>query len=166
MSAENIQIEKLSIAQQQTDTSNDMLITVVLSNPSANSTMYVLDKLRNLDYDQSSHTLSIGLFEKEPGAGKKVSHPFIPNQVPIPPQGKIELTFRLPMKITKYSLAKDEPFGQKKEILDISTVEKVKCTVAFSPQTFQAESRVAGQEMLRDLSKWGQTVSATFEVKL
>jgi hypothetical protein len=166
MSSENIQIEKLSIAQEQTATSDEMLITVVLSNPSASSTMYVLDKLRNLDYDQSSHTLSIGLFEKEPGVNKKVSHPFVPNQVPIPPQGKIELTFRLPMKLTRYSLAKDEPFGQKKEILDISTVEKVTCTVAYSEQTFQVQPKLAGEHILRDLSKWGKTVSGTFEVKL
>lgn len=166
MDAENIQIDKLSVARQRTDTADDLLITIVLSNPSASAIVYVLDKLRNIDYDRSTHVLSIGLFEKEPAVNRKISHPFIPNQVLIQPKSNIELTFKIPIKVTRYSLSPDEPFGQKREVLDISTVEKVKCTVAFSTQVFQVPEKAKGEQLLGELSRWGQTVTRTFDVKL
>ena len=49
------------------------------------------------------------------------------------------------------------------EVLDISDVQKVVCTVACHTSPFRVEPSDKREEVLAALSRWGATVSASFE---
>jgi len=49
------------------------------------------------------------------------------------------------------------------EVLDISHVQKVICTVAYHTSPFGGESSDEGKEELKAPSKWRETISGSFE---
>ena len=114
------------------------------------------------DYDRGSHALSIGLYEKELPQDLKVgSTPFEPEQVAILP----DTTFQWKYLISVWMKKIIRPPGLREivEVLDISDVQKVVCTVAYHTSPFRVEPSDKREEILVALSKWGKTVSASFE---
>jgi hypothetical protein len=133
-----------------------------LKNNSKTLIYYVLKRPRNIDYDRGSHTLFIGLYEKELPQDIKVnSSPFEPEQVAILPDTALQWQYLIPVWIKKIM----RPSGAREivEVLNISDVQKVVCTVAYHTSPFQVEPSDKREEMLVALSKWGEAVSASFE---
>lgn len=111
-------------------------ITITLKNNSKTLTYYVLKRPRNIDYDQGSHTLSIGLYEKElPQDVKTSSSPFEPEQIAILPDTTLQWQYLLPVWMKKIT----RPAGSREmvEVLNISDVQKVVCTVAYHTSPFR-----------------------------
>jgi hypothetical protein len=136
-------------------------IIITLKNNSKTLIYYVLKRPRNIDYDKGSHTLSICLYEKElPQDIKVSSSPFEPEQVAILPDTTLQWQYLIPVWIKKIM----RPSGSREivEVLNISNVQKVVCTVAYHTSPFRKPSDER-EEVQRALSKWGETVSASFE---
>ena len=152
----NLQIEKSSSIEGKVQ------IIITLKNNSKMLIYYVLKQPRNINYDQGSHTLSIGLYEKElPQDIKVSSSPFEPEQVVILPDTTLQWQYFIPVWMKKIM----RPSGSREivEVLDISDVQKVVCTVAYHTSPFRVEPSDKREEVPAALSKWGETVSASFE---
>jgi hypothetical protein len=137
-------------------------VIITIKNNSKTLTYYVLKRPRAIDYDQGSHTLSISLYEKELPQDIKVSSgAYEPEQVAILPDTALPWQYLFPVWMKKIT----RPAGSKEivEVLDITTVQKVVCTVAYHTSPFRVEPSDKREEMLVALSKWGKTVSASFE---
>jgi hypothetical protein len=135
---------------------------ITLKNNSKTLTYYVLKRPRNIDYEKGSHTLSIGLYEKELPQDLKVSSsPFEPEQIAILPDTTLQWQYLLPVWLKKIT----RPSGLREivEVLDISGVQKVVCTVAYHTSPFRVKPSDKPEEVPGALSKWGATVSASFE---
>ena len=153
----NLQIEKSSRYIE-----GKVQIIITLKNNSRTLIYYVLKRPRNIDYDQGSHTLSIKKKKKElPQDIKVSSSPFEPEQVAILPDTTLQWQYLLPVWIKKIM----RPSGLKEivEVLDISRVQKVVCTVAYHTSPFRIKPSDKREEVLVPLSKWGETISASFE---
>ena len=153
----NLQIEKSSRYIE-----GKVQIIITLKNNSKTLIYYVLKRPRNIDYDQGSHTLSIGLYEKELPQDMKVSStPFEPEQVAILPDTTLQWQYLFPLWMKKIM----RPSGLREivEVLDISAVQKVVCTVAYHTSPFRVKPSDKPEEVLVALSKWGETVAASFE---
>jgi hypothetical protein len=122
----------------------------------------VLKRPRNIDYDKGSHILSIDLYEKDLPQNIKVSsRPFEPEQVAILRDTMLEWEYMLPVWLKKIM----RPSGSREivEVLDISGVQKVVCTVAVYTSPLRVNPSDEGEEVLGTLSKRGEMVSASFE---
>jgi len=135
-------------------------VVVTLKNNSRVFTYYVLRRPRNIDYDKGSHTLSISLYEKETSRDVG-SSPTEPEQIAISPGATLHWQYLLPVWIKKIT----RPPGLREivEVSDISRVQKVVCTVAYHTSPFRVEPSDKPEEVLVALSKWGTTISASFE---
>ena len=150
MNSPAITIEDVNL---QIDKSNEYIegkaqIIITLKNNSKTLTYYILQRPRNIDYDRGSHTLSIDRYEKQQPQDIKVnSSPFEPEQVAILPDTILQWEYLLPVWLKKIT----RPSGSREivEVLDISTVQKVVCTVAYHIGPFRANP--------------SETVSASFE---
>ena len=72
----------------------------------------VLKRPRNIDYDQGSHALSIGLYEKELPQDIKVSSTaFEPEQVAILPDTTLQWQYLIPVWIKKIMRPIQAPSG-------------------------------------------------------
>ena len=147
MNSPDLTIEDINL---QLDTSGRYIegkvqVIIALKNNSKTSTYYVLKRPRSVDYDKASHTLSIGLFEKD--LPQDSPGPFQPEQIAIPPDTTLQWQHLLPVWIKKIT----RPPGAREivEVLDISKVQKVVCTVAY-------HTSVSGVKLLG-------TASASFE---
>jgi hypothetical protein len=138
-------------------------VIITLKNNSKTLNYYVLKRPRNIDYDRGSHTLSIGLYEKElPEDIKGSSSPLIePEQVAILPDTTLQWQYLIPVWIKKIT----RPPGLREivEVLNISDFQKVVCTVAYHTSPFTVNPSGKQEEVPVALSKWGETVSASFE---
>ena len=137
-------------------------VVITLKNNSKTLIYYVLKRPRDIGYDQGSHTLSISLYEKElPQDIKDSSGAFEPAQVAILPDTTLQWQYLFPVWMKKIT----RPAGSREivEVLDISTIQKVACTVAYHTSPFRVEPSDNREEMLVALSNWGKTVSASFE---
>ena len=134
-------------------------IIITLKNNSKTLKYYVLKQPRIIDYDRGTHTLSIGLYEK--GRPQNSSSPFEPEQVAISPDTTFHWQHLFPVWMKKIM----RPSGLREvvEVLDISTVQKVVCTVACHTSPFRVKPSDEGEEVMVALSKWGETVSASFD---
>jgi hypothetical protein len=164
MSSSDITIEDVSLQIEESGRyiEGKVQIIMTLKNNSKTLTYYVLKQPRNIDYDKSSHTLSIGLYEKElPQLIKISSRPFEPEQVAILPDTTLQWQYLCPVWLKKIM----RPSGSREivEVLDISEVQKVVCTVAYHTSPFGVKPSDEREEVLVAHSKWGETVSASFE---
>ncbi|WP_188928412.1 hypothetical protein [Puia dinghuensis] len=156
----NLQVEKSSRYIE-----GKVQVIITLKNSSKTLIYYVLKRPRNIDYDKGSRTLSIGLYEKELPQDIKVSFSrFEPEQVAILPDTTLQWQYLFPVWMKKIT----RPSGLREivEVLNISDVQKVVCTVAYHTSPFRVKSSDGPEEVLVALSKWGETVSASFERKL
>ena len=150
MNSSDITIEdvNLQIENSSRYIEGKVRVIMVLKNNSKTSTYYVLKRPRTIEYDRGSHTLSISLYEKELPQDLKVSSsPFEPEQVAILPDTTLQWQYLIPVWMKKIT----RPAGSREivEVLDISAVQKVVCTVACHTSPFR--------------DKWAETVSAGFE---
>ena len=137
-------------------------IIITLKNNSKTLMYYVPKRPRNIDYDQSSHALSIGLYENELPQGIKVSsRPFEPEQIAILPDTTLRWQYLIPVWLKK--LIRSPGLREIVNVLDISGVQKVNCTVAYHTSPFRIEPFDKREEVPATFSKWGETVSASFE---
>jgi hypothetical protein len=164
MNSPNITIEDVTLQMDKSsryiEGKVQMLIT--LKNNSKTVIYYVLKRPRNIDYDPGTHTLSISLYEKELPQDIKVSSiPFEPEQIAILPDTTLHWQYLVPVWMKKIM----RPPGVREivEVLDISDVQKVICTVAYHTSPFRVKPSDNGEEVLAALSKWGETVCANFE---
>jgi hypothetical protein len=139
MNSPDITIEDVSLQMDQSGMyiEGKVQISITLKNNSKSLTYYVLKRLRNIDYDKGGRTLSIGLFESE--------------QVAILPDTTLQWQYLIPMWMKK--ITRTPGLREIVEVLDISDVQKVVCTVAYHTSPFQVESSDEG----------GETVVASFE---
>lgn len=137
-------------------------ITITLKNNSKTLTYHVLKQPRHIEYDKDSHTLSIGLYEKELPQGIKASfRPFEPEQIAILPDTTFQWQHLLSLWMKKIT----RPAGAREivEVLNIAAVQKVICTVAYHTSPFRINPSDNDEEVLMALSQWGETVVASFE---
>jgi hypothetical protein len=132
MNSPDITIEDVGLRLEKSDGAIEGKVRVVitLKNSSNTLTYYVLKRPRDIDYDRGSHTLSIGLYEKELPEGVQVSSsPFEPEQVAILPDTTFDWQYLVPVWMKKIM----RPAGSMEivEVVDISAVQKVVCTVAY-----------------------------------
>jgi hypothetical protein len=156
----NLQIEKSSGHIE-----GKVQVCITLKNNSKTSTYYVLKRPRTLNYDRGSHTFSIGLYEKELPEGVQVcSSPFEPEQVAILPDTTFDWQYLVPVWMKKII----RPAGLREivEVVDISAVRKVVCTLACHTSPFRVTPSDTPEEVRVALCKWGETVSESFERKL
>jgi hypothetical protein len=164
MSSPDITIEDINL-QIQKLIEDKVLIILTLRNNSKTLVYYMLKRPRHIDYDQGSQTLSVGLFEKELRQDKQISSwASEPEQVAILPDTTIQWQYSYPVWIKKIM----RPPGSREivEVSNIYDVQKVVCTVAYHSNPFRVKPFDEGEEVLVALSKWGETVSASFERKL
>jgi hypothetical protein len=150
MNSPDITIEDVDLQKEKSSgyIEGKVRVIIALKNNSKTSTYYVLKRPRTIEYDRGSHTLSISLYEKDLLQGVKVSSgPVEPEQIAILPDSTFQWQYLIPVWIKKIT----RPAGSREiiEVLDISAVQKVVCTVAYHTSP------------LRD--KWVETVSAGFE---
>ena len=150
MNSPDITIEDVDLQKEKSSgyIEGKVRVIIALKNNSKTSTYYVLKRPRTIEYDRGSHTLSISLYEKDLLQGVKVSSgPVEPEQIAILPDSTLQWQYLIPVWIKKIT----RPAGSREiiEVLDISAVQKVVCTVAYHTSP------------LRD--KWVETVSAGFE---
>jgi hypothetical protein len=167
MDSPDITIEDVTLEMEKSGRyiEGKVQIVITLKNNSKTVTYYMLKRPRDIDYDKGSHTLSIGLYEKEPPPDIKVSSRlFAPEQVTILPDTTLQWQYLVPVWMKKIT----RPPGLREivEVLDISAVQKVVCTVAYHASPFRVNPSDEGEEVLMALSKWGETVSASFERSL
>ena len=167
MKSSDITIEDVSLQIEKSSRyiEGKVQVIITLKNNSKTLTYYVLKRPRTIDYDKGSHTLSIGLYEKElPQDIKVSSSPIEPEQVAILPDTTLQWQYLLPVWMKKIM----RPPGLREivEVLDISGVQKVVCTVAYHTSPFRVEPSDKWGEMLVALSKWGEIVFASFERRL
>jgi len=161
MNSPDITIEDVNL-QIKKGIEDKVQIIITLKNNSKTLKYYMLRRLRNIDYDRGSHILSIDLYEKElPQDIKISSRPFEPEQIAIPPDTTLQWEYLLPVWMKKIV----RPAGLREivEVINISGVQKVVCTVAYHTSPFRVNSIGEQEEVLADLSKWGETISASFE---
>jgi len=161
MNSPDITIEDVNL-QIKKGIEDKVQIIITLKNNSKTLKYYMLRRLRNIDYDRGSHILSIDLYEKElPQDIKISSRPFEPEQIAIPPDTTLQWEYLLPVWMKKIV----RPAGLREivEVINISGVQKVVCTVAYHTSPFRVNSISEQEEVLADLSKWGETISASFE---
>ncbi len=104
MNSPNITIEDASLKLEESSRyiEGKVQIIITLKNNSKTLTYYVLKRPRDVDYDKGSHTLSIGLYEKElPQDIKDSARPFEPEQVAILPDTMLQWEYLLPVWIKK-----------------------------------------------------------------
>jgi hypothetical protein len=138
-------------------------LTIELKNNSKTLTYYILKRPRNIDYDQDSHSLSIGLSEKA-SAQDTGSGAFEPAQIAIPPDTRLQWQYLLPLWMKKIT----RPHGSREvvEVVNISGVQKVACTVAYHTSPFRLLPSDKPEDLPLALSRWGATVSASFDKTL
>lgn len=161
MNSPDITIEDVNL-QRQKSIEDKVQITISLKNNSKTLSYYVLRRPRNIEYDQASHTLSIGLKEKELSQDIKVDSMLsAPEQLTILPDSTLQWQYLLPVWLKKIT----RPPGLREivEVLNIADVQKVDCAVAYHTSPFQVKPSDRQEEMLVALSKWGETVSASFD---
>ena len=93
MNSANITIEDVNLQIEKSGKyiESKVQIIITLKNNSKTLTYYVLKRPRDIDYDKGSHTLSIGLYEKELLRDIKVSSkPFEPEQEAILPDTMLQ----------------------------------------------------------------------------
>lgn len=143
MNSRDITIEDVNLQMDKSGRyiEGKVQVIITLKNNSTTVVYYVPKRPRNIDYDKSSRTLSIGLYDNE----LLQDRPFEPEQVAILPGTTLPWQYLIPVWMKKIT----RPSGVREtvEVLDISTVQKVVCTVAVSAA----------------LSKQGETISANFE---
>lgn len=126
-------------------------VIITLKNNSKTSMYYMLKRPRNIEYDQSSHALSIGLYEKAlPKDIKAGFRPFEPEQVAILP----DTTFKWQYLLSVWTKKITRPAGSREivEVINISNVQKVVCTIAYHTSPFRIESSDKNEEVLVALS--------------
>jgi hypothetical protein len=161
MSSPDITIEDINL-QIQKHIEDKVLIILTLRNNSRTLIYYMLKRPRHIDYDQGSQTLSVGLYEKQLRQDKQISSwPSEPEQVAILPDTTIQWQHSYPVWIKKIM----RPPGSREivEVSNIYDVQKVVCTIAYHSSPFRVKPLDEGEEVLVALSKWGETVSASFE---
>ena len=163
MNSPDITIEDINLEMDKSGRhiEGKVQITITLKNHSKSLVYYVMKRPGEIDYDKSSHTLSIGLYEKAlPQEINVSSGPFEPEQEAILPDTTLQWQYLIPLWMKKIT----RPSGLREivEVLDISTVQKVICTVAYHTSPYRVEPSDEGEEVVAALSKWGETVSASF----
>jgi len=148
--------------QIQRSLEDKLSVTITLKNNSTTSTYYFLKRPRQIDYDKGHHTLSIDLYEKLlPQDIKSGAHLFAPEQLVIPPNTSLNWQYLLPIWMKKIT----RPPGSREivEVVNISGVQKVVCTVAYHTSPFHVNPSDNPEDVPVALAKWGKTVSAGFE---
>ena len=148
MNVPDITIEDVNLQMDRSGRYIEGKIEIVLTirNNSKLETYYVRKRAGNIDYDKGNRTLAVTLCESEPPRDVKAdSSPFEPERVAILPdtafywQGLVSVWMKRILR----------PPGLREivEVVDISDVQKVVCTVAY----------------YTPLSAREETVSASFE---
>jgi hypothetical protein len=163
MNSPDITIEDVNLRMEKSGghIEGKVRVIITLRNNSKMETCYVLKRPRTIDYDRGSHTLSIGLCEKDLPEGVQVSSsPFEPEQVAILPDTTVEWEYLVPVWLKKIM----RPAGLREvvEVVDISAVGKVICMVACHTRPFRVTPSDTPEEVQVALSKWGETVAASF----
>lgn len=164
MNSPDITIEDVNLRMDKTarHIEGKVQVGITLKNNSKTLIYYVLKRPRHIDYDKASHTLSIGLYEKELPQDIKVgSSPSEPEQVAISPDTTLQWQYLIPVWMKKIMRASG--LREIVEVVDISDVQKVVCTVAYHTSPFRVKPSDKSEEMPVAFSKWGKTVSASFE---
>jgi hypothetical protein len=147
MNSSDITIEDVNLEMDKSGRyiEGKVQIILTLKNNSKTLVYYVLKRPRDIDYDKGSHTLSIGLYEKElPQDINVSSRSFEREQVAILPDTSLQWQYLIPLWMKK--IVRPPGLREIVEVLDISDVQKVICTVAYHTSPFR-----------------GETVSASFE---
>jgi len=147
MNSSDITIEDVNLEMDKSGTylEGKVQIILTLKNNSKTLVYYVLKRPRDINYDKGSHTLSIGLYEKElPQDINVSSRPFEPEQVAILPDTSLQWQYLIPLWMKK--IARPPGLREIVEVLDISDVQKVICTVAYHTSPFQVETVSASFE--------------------
>ena len=164
MNSSDISIEDIRLQKDKSGRyiEGKVQIIITLKNNSKTLTYYVPKRPRDIDYDQSSRSLSIGLYENElPQDTKVSSRPFEPEHIAILPDASLQWQYLIPVWIKKITRAPG--LREVVNVLDISGVQKVNCTVAFHTSPFRVEPFDNREEGAVRGSKWGETASASFE---
>jgi hypothetical protein len=147
MHSSGITIEDVNLQIEKSSRSIEGKVQVVISmkNNSKTLTYYVLKRPRTIEYDKDSRTLSIGLYEQ--ALPQDITGGFEPEQIAILPDATLQWQYLIPVWMKKIM----RPGGLREvvEVLDISDVQKVVCTVAYHTSPFR--------------ETWAETVSSSFE---
>ena len=161
MDTPGITIEDIHL-QLQKYIEDKVHVVMTLRNHSKTLTYFVLKRPRTIEYNQGTHTLSIGLFEKELTRDRDLSsRPFEPEQIAVSPGTALPWKYVLPVWMKK--IMRSPGARERVEVFNIYGIQQVVCTVAYHPHPFRVNPHDEGGDMLAALAKWGQTVSARFE---
>lgn len=129
MSRNDLLIEDVSLQLDKSGRYIEGKVQVAISikNNSKSQTHHVLKRPREVDYDKSTRTLSISLYEK-PQPSHKDSAPLEPGQIAILPGATLHWQYLLPLWMKKITRPPGAP--EIVQVLDLSGVQKVTCTVA------------------------------------
>jgi len=144
-------------------------IAINVRNRSAEKTLYTISSLRTLDYDPDTQTLLLGLSEPEPDPGFPQFHTFLPELASVPPGESEALQVSVPLIINRITSVSEsgvsglesELSGLNTEVIDISGLQRVSCTISYDETLFRPVTDGAPVE--QQLHSWGKIVEKTIE---
>jgi hypothetical protein len=149
------------VPMNETNTEPWIDVRIGMKNYSASKTYHVIAGFRALKYDVETRTLEV--ICGEPVRSLPIRHIALPEVVPVLPEEDATISFELPLRIKVLPVGKRLTAGV--EIIDVSDVERVTCTVQFSDVPFHPTAGSA-DEISRELAGWGERTEATFRVRV
>src|SRR5262249_9803062 len=137
----------------------------VVKNHSRKHTAYIISEPRSLRYDAAARTLHVGLCEPPATPrGPTVIHmpQLLPHQMAVMPDAEVELQLAIPKVLHRLQI--DVP-GVPIEDIDVSTMERIECTLAVGSAPFYGRSVESAEEMRTRLNAWGSTITHVMEVE-
>ena len=136
-------------------------IAITVRNRSATRTFHVVASLRSLSYDAATRTVRLDLHEPEPPPEITLTTIFPPAQVALRPGATTVLTVEVPLVFRE--AASSDGLGLKIATVDLSGMEHVTATVAYSEAPYHQRADLSARERMKDLRAWGRTAQSTFD---
>lgn len=137
-------------------------VDVTVRNESKTRTFYIVTEIRAVEYEESSHTLSLYFSERDSGEFDRL-HLYLPHIAPILPSEIKCLHLHLPIKLKRM---RGRP-GKRLEYdeIDLSRTSHVALEIAFDPTPFRPRLKQAPDQIADQFRNWGSRMKGRVSVR-
>jgi hypothetical protein len=143
-------------------------VTITVRNNTSIS-LYAVSSIRRIEYDANTRTLRLSLKEPAPAENPEfiISRPVILPKFTLVPAGSTEnIQVTVPQVINRItSFAPTEQGDLEHEAINIGDMQQVECTVAYSDTPFEPEQDARPDDILAQLSSWGEETRIAVQPK-
>ncbi len=143
-------------------------LAVTVENPSTKR-MLVMSSVRQLHYDPATLRLRVGMHEPPSVKGRTRTHTSIvklPNFVVVEPKSSLSFVVSIPQVIHFINPTTIGDQGPEVADVDISGVQEIELTIAFSDQPFESPPGLSADDLRYRLASWGRTVQRTMKAEM